>query len=154
MVHQRQGLPLGLEAGDDLAGVHAQLDDLQGHAPLDRLALLGRPHGAEAAFTQLLEKFVAVDDRAEFFRVRLVKRLWMEVISSCPHEIAGFVMRIKQRLDSSAKIDVGTCLQQESFAFRWIGASNRLVEEAPFNFGDFLHGGGSVEVGGAYSSCA
>ena len=78
----------------------------------------------------------------------MVKRLWMEVISSCPHEIAGFVMRIKQRLDASAKLVVGTCLQQESFPFRWIGSGNRLVEEAPFNFGDFLHGGGSVLVEG------
>ena len=25
----RQGLPLGLEAGDDLPGVHARLDDLE-----------------------------------------------------------------------------------------------------------------------------
>jgi hypothetical protein len=70
----------------------------------------------------------------------------MEVIASCPHEIAGFVMRIKQRLDASAKIDVGTGLQQESFSFRWIGASNRLVEEELFSVGCFLHGGGSVLI--------
>jgi hypothetical protein len=63
----------------------------------------------------------------------------MEGIASCPHEIAGFVMRIKQRLDSSAKIDVGTGLQQERFSFRWIGASNRLVEEKLFSVGGFLH---------------
>ena len=30
VVHHGQGLPLGLEAGDDLAGVHARLDDLEG----------------------------------------------------------------------------------------------------------------------------
>ena len=64
VVHQRQCLPLRLEAGDDLARVHAQLDDLEGHAPLDGLALLGHPDRAEAAFTELLEKFVAADDRA------------------------------------------------------------------------------------------
>ena len=148
VVHQRQRLPLRLEAGDDLARVHAELDDLEGHAPLDRLALLGHPHGAEAAFAELLEKLVAADDRAEFFRVRLVKRRWMEVISSCPHEIAGFVMRIKQRLDASAKLDVGTGLQQEGFPFRWIGSGNRLVEEALFSVGGFLHGGGSVLMEG------
>jgi hypothetical protein len=27
--HQRQSLPLGLEPGDDLRGVHAQLDDFE-----------------------------------------------------------------------------------------------------------------------------
>ena len=38
VVHQRQGLPLGLEAGDDLPRVHARLDDLQGHLAADRAA--------------------------------------------------------------------------------------------------------------------
>ena len=37
VVHQRQGLALGLEAGDDLTGVHARLDDLEGHFAADRL---------------------------------------------------------------------------------------------------------------------
>ena len=32
VVHQREGLALGLEAGHDLLGVHARLDDLQGDA--------------------------------------------------------------------------------------------------------------------------
>ena len=72
----------------------------------------------------------------------------MELISRRPHEAAGFVMRIKQRLDASAKLVVGTGLQQEGVPFRWIGSGNRLVEEAPFNFGNFLHGGGSVLVEG------
>ena len=38
VVHQGQGLPLGLEPGDDLARVHARLDDLQRHPAADRLA--------------------------------------------------------------------------------------------------------------------
>ena len=37
VVHHRQGLPLGLEAGDDLAAVHARLDDLEGDLALHRL---------------------------------------------------------------------------------------------------------------------
>ena len=36
VVHQGQGLPFGLEAGDDLAAVHARLDDLQSDPALDR----------------------------------------------------------------------------------------------------------------------
>ena len=31
MVHHGQRLPLGLEAGDDLRGVHSRLDDLERH---------------------------------------------------------------------------------------------------------------------------
>src|SRR5262245_4631589 len=32
MVHHRQGLSLGLEASDHLAGIHTWLDDLQRHS--------------------------------------------------------------------------------------------------------------------------
>ena len=42
MVHHRQRLPLGLEAGDDLPRVHARLDDLQRDPAADRL-LSARP---------------------------------------------------------------------------------------------------------------
>jgi hypothetical protein len=52
MVHHRQGLPLGLEAGDHLPRIHPRLDDLQRHPPLDRLleqkrdakSVLSAPH--------------------------------------------------------------------------------------------------------------
>src|SRR6185503_8863091 len=57
--HHRQRLTLGLEPRDDLAAVHAQLDDLEGDAPLDRLALLGHPDFAETAFADLLQQLVA-----------------------------------------------------------------------------------------------
>ena len=54
MVHQGQRLPLGLEAGDDLLGVHAQLDDLERHPAADRFLLLGHIDHAAAAFADLL----------------------------------------------------------------------------------------------------
>ena len=64
MVHHRQRLPLGLEAGDHLPGVHARLDDLQRDRPLDRLGLLGHEDDAHAAFADLLQELVGADDRA------------------------------------------------------------------------------------------
>ena len=64
MVHDRQGLAFGLEAGDDLAGVHARLDDLQRHLASDRLLLLGHEDGAHAPFADLLEELVRADHRA------------------------------------------------------------------------------------------
>ncbi len=70
MVHQGQGLPLGLEAGDHLLGVHARLDDLQGHLAADRLLLLGHVDHAHAAFADLLQQLVGADDRAGSFRYR------------------------------------------------------------------------------------
>ena len=61
VVHQGQGLPLGLEAGEDLAAVHAGLDDLQGDHALHRLGLLGHVDGAHAAFADLLQQLVGAD---------------------------------------------------------------------------------------------
>ena len=64
MVHHRQGLALGLEAGDDLAAVHAGLDHLERDLALDGLGLLGHADGAHAAFADLLEQLVGADHGA------------------------------------------------------------------------------------------
>ncbi len=70
MVHHGQGLAFGLEAGDDLAAVHAGLDDLERDLAADRLLLLGHVDDAHAAFADLLEQLVRADDRAGLFRER------------------------------------------------------------------------------------
>jgi hypothetical protein len=61
VVHHRQGLPFGLEAGDDLPGVHAGLDDLEGHLALHGLRLFGHEDGAHAAFADLLQQLIGAD---------------------------------------------------------------------------------------------
>lgn len=61
VVHQRQRLTLRLEAGNDLPRVHPELDDLERHAPTDRLRLLRHEHGAEAPFANLLQHLVGAD---------------------------------------------------------------------------------------------
>ena len=50
MIHHGQRLPLGLEAGDHLLGVHAQLDDLERDAAADGFGLLGDIDHAAPAF--------------------------------------------------------------------------------------------------------
>ena len=45
-------------------GVHARLDDLQGHLAADRLPLLGHVDDAHAAFADLLQELVAADEGA------------------------------------------------------------------------------------------
>ena len=67
MVHQRQRLAFGLEAGDDLLGVHAQLDDLERDATTHWLLLLGHVHHAEGAHADLLEEFEGADFVARLF---------------------------------------------------------------------------------------
>src|SRR5262245_15597211 len=54
VVHQRQGLPLGLEPRHDLARVHAELDHLDRNATADRLLLLSHEDHAAATLADLL----------------------------------------------------------------------------------------------------
>jgi len=63
VIHQCQGLPLGLEASHDLLGVHARLDDLERDPPAHRLGLLDQPHLAHPALSEQLEDTVGADDR-------------------------------------------------------------------------------------------
>ena len=70
MIHHRQRLPLRLEAGDDLLGVHAQLDNLQRHAPSHRFSLLRDIHHAAPAFADPLQKFVTPERLAHGFVFR------------------------------------------------------------------------------------
>ena len=61
MVHHRQSLALGLEPGDDLAAVHARLDDLQRDAAPDRLPLFGHRNFAHPAHPDSLQQLVTAD---------------------------------------------------------------------------------------------
>jgi hypothetical protein len=67
VVHQGQGLPLGLEAGDDLRRVQSRLDNLQRHAAADGAVLLGQVDGAHAPFAQFVEQLVGADCAADAF---------------------------------------------------------------------------------------
>ena len=70
VVHQRQGLPLGLEPGQDGPRVHARLDQLERHLPLDRLGLLGEVDAAHAPFADLLAELVPAGDDGADERIR------------------------------------------------------------------------------------
>ena len=72
MIHHRQRLPLLLEARDDLARVHAQLDDLQRHPPRHRLHLLRHPDRAEAALANSFEEPVSPNHRPAQLGCRMV----------------------------------------------------------------------------------
>ncbi len=65
MIHPRQRLSLSLEAGDDRLAVHAQLDDLERHAPPHRLGLFGHIDHPAAALADFLEELVAADRLAD-----------------------------------------------------------------------------------------
>jgi len=69
VVHHRQCLPLRLEAGEHLFGVHARLDHFQCDHPRNRYALLGHPDGAEATLADGLAQLVGADLVAFLFGV-------------------------------------------------------------------------------------
>ena len=55
VVHEGQGLALGLESRDHLGRIHARLDDLQSDAAADRLLLLGHVDHTHAARADVLQ---------------------------------------------------------------------------------------------------
>ena len=61
MVHERQRLPLRLEAGDDLCCVHASLDHLQRDLPVNWPGLLGKPDLTHSAFARELQEAVGTE---------------------------------------------------------------------------------------------
>lgn len=66
MIHQGQRLPLGIEPGQDLSGIHAQFDEFQRGQALDRRCLLRHEHGAHAALAESFQQLVpAGDDRSD-----------------------------------------------------------------------------------------
>ena len=67
MVHHRQGLAFGLEAGDDLAGVHARLHHLDSDQTPHGALLLGHVDQAHAPFADLLVELVGTDDGANVY---------------------------------------------------------------------------------------
>jgi len=91
MFHHRQRLTLGLETGDDILGVHAELDDFHCDAAANRFFLFGHVNHAAAAFAKPLKQFVAGDARVPAlfvgkFRARFFVRLqagWLRGWSSC-----------------------------------------------------------------------
>ena len=69
VLHQGQGLPLRLEAGQDVARVHPPLDQLERHLAADRPELLGEVDRPHAPLADLLTDLVAIgDDRIDEVR--------------------------------------------------------------------------------------
>ena len=69
VVHQRQGLPLGLEPGEHRPRIHARLDQLERDLPLDRLRLFGEVDAPHPPFADLLAELVPARDHAADGRV-------------------------------------------------------------------------------------
>jgi len=121
VVHHRQGLAFGLEAGNDLVAVHAGLDDLERDLAADRLELLGHIDHAHAPLADLLEQLVRANDCAGLFRERRCidrgRRLGQRTLK----KTAGLVVRLQQRLDFATQLVVcPTGLVEVRRAMFWV----------------------------------
>jgi hypothetical protein len=72
MIHERQGLTLGLEPGDYLTRIHARLDDFERHHAVDGLPLLGHEDDAKAALADWFHESVRADQGTSPFASKLV----------------------------------------------------------------------------------
>lgn len=67
MIHQRQSLPFGFEAGDDQFRVHAQLDEFQRDFATDGCSLFGSIDFAHAAGTDAFQNTIRADGFGDRF---------------------------------------------------------------------------------------
>src|SRR5882672_3176252 len=67
MIHEGEGLSLGLETCDYTFGIHSGFDDLQGDTPADRFLLFSLEDDAASPFSYLLQQFVPINPVARLF---------------------------------------------------------------------------------------
>ena len=143
MIHQRQCLPLGFEPGDDLLGVHAELDDLERHASAYRFLLLGHIDHTATALAELLEQFVAANLVAGFFHERNIHSrgsIEVETGGWCFQKILRLLVRLEQGFDLLAQRRV-TCAGLVQIGSTLPGGQlQRRIQDGNFGIGWLGHG--------------
>ena len=145
MVHQRQSLPLLLEALEHRPGIHSGLDELEGDLAPDRLGLLGDPDVTHAAFADLfLERVPPGDDeaglgdRAVYGRSGGGRRRWAirpgglieSGLGNAVEDATGQPVGVEETLDAAAELVVaGAGLVKESAPLGPGGLGQRGVED-------------------------
>src|SRR5262245_684544 len=61
MIHQREGLAFGLEAGDDIPRVHSRFNDLQRDTPANGFSLLRKVNNSTAALADFLNDLITAN---------------------------------------------------------------------------------------------
>ena len=128
VVHHGQRLPLRLEPGDHLLGIHAELNDLEGNVTPDVLLLLGHPDHTSAAFADLLQELVSPDARARHFRAGVWGRS-LRVYRGGVHEFAARLVGLEQRRQPLAQRGVVATLSFQERGPFLFGQEQRLREE-------------------------
>ena len=142
VVHQGQRLPLRLEPGDDIARIHARLDDLQGHLAADGVLLLGDEDQAEPPLADLLHEFIGTDDRAGALGDRLVILGRVRARRNILKKAARGVVGVQERFDFSAQLRVGATGLVEVRGPAIGGQLDGRLENAALGHGALRHSDG------------
>ncbi len=121
MVHHRQRLPLGLEAGHDLLGVHAVLDDLERDLASHRLGLLGEVDHAHAAFAETLQDAIGANSLGHG------GRSWWSQLGRI--QILAILALVRPGLAEQARRSLVVCQQGLDFRAKFGIAGARLIEK-------------------------
>jgi len=128
MIHERQRLPLSLEACNNALRIHAELDDLKRDTPAYRLLLLGHVNDTATTFAQLLKEFVPPNPVARFLRQQ--RRLANEGGASQKVRVALVIFSFEQGKNLVLQLRIATThLGKKSLALGADGLRLRLVEQ-------------------------
>ena len=133
VVHHREGLALGLEAGQHLPRVHPGLDHFERDLACDRPALFGHPDHPEPALADLLHQRVGAEDVARVFGDRidglfLARRL--RLLLRELEKVRRWFPGAQERLDLLARLRIVAAGRGEKTrAFLRRGQGQGLAEE-------------------------
>ena len=149
VIHERNGLPFGLETGEDHArAAPVNPDQLDGHLAFDRFNLLGHPDAAHAPFADRLQQLVPAGDHGPGRSDRgVIRRRRPEGSTAGCHRKSGVIARIliqriprcRRRREQALqplleRLVTRTLGIQPLGSFLWIGDCQRGREEL-----DFVH---------------
>ncbi len=110
MIHDSQCLTLELEARKNVPAVHSQLDELERHAPSNRLNLFGNPNGSHSSFADFFQQTVAAANDCAGTRGCWPNRGRLpfprELESPDFGQFARFIMQPQERLDTGAQLRI------------------------------------------------
>src|SRR6267143_1630023 len=106
MIHQRQYLSFGFEAGDDRLRIHSRFDYLDRHLPAAWLLLFGHENHSATAFTNLLQQLVAANPVTGFFARRPGSSF--DLCGSLFEKLTGFLVSLQEGLDIGPQLSVSS----------------------------------------------
>jgi hypothetical protein len=108
MVHEREGLTLGLESGDHGPGVHPQFNNLKRNPAAHGLLLLREVNHSAAALPDLFQKPVATQFIAGALASNRAKRRWGHL-----EKVTNLIMDLQKGKELRPQLRITAALVQQ-----------------------------------------